>query len=524
MQPAEDAAPLARRTSMALFWNTFFFPVKTVIAIAVSIIVVRWLNIGGYALLALATSVLSTIGLYSDLGIERSLSKFIPEIELTYGRRGVKRFVLGVAGLKLGLLVLLVAALNLFEGYFSDLFRFGEEGWLLIPIISALLILGCISDITIQVLFSYFKQKITNLLDILAAVVNPFFTVLFVLLGWGAVGVLLALLITTVLSVIVSTVQAVRAARQAADRGREFGRADAQGLARRVFSYSGLVYFLNISVYFYDLPFVVFVLTFYRDLAAVALITLSYKFAKQFLRALVVPLTGVQTPLFARTYAEGRREAMKTAYNVLTKFLTFTLVPAGVGLAIMSGDLLQLLYMKDQPGAVLSQDTLATAVLACIILIALLFGESLISVALGVLLVYERNLAVIFSRLVALMAVPLLFVLVPALGIVGAALAMGLAPLLSRFVSLAFAWRELDLSFPLGFLVRVAGSTAAFAVVLVPLVWVLPTTYLTALALILLAVLIFYVSFKLQGGFDSSDKERVLAIGVPFGKAVVRFL
>lgn len=204
-----------------MLWNIVFLPIKTVLAVVVSVVLVRGLLRDGFDAYAIATSLLATIGLYSDLGIERALPRFVPEVERTYGRDGLRTFVFNLTAIKLGIL----AAISVGLWFFADSIIAGQklgtndQGHVLLAMIAALLILGAIYDICTQFLYSFFKQKITNLLDITVAVVKPVLTVLFVYLGWGVVGVMFALLLTTILSVGIALQQAWKASREAQATG-----------------------------------------------------------------------------------------------------------------------------------------------------------------------------------------------------------------------------------------------------------------------------------------------------------------
>src|SRR5262249_43137007 len=76
-----------------------------------SVVYYQYLSKEEVAVVFLLTSLATTIGLYADLGIERSLPRFLPEVEHHEGRAGVVRFMRRVMGLKL--LVLLVPLLGL---------------------------------------------------------------------------------------------------------------------------------------------------------------------------------------------------------------------------------------------------------------------------------------------------------------------------------------------------------------------------------------------------------------------------
>jgi O-antigen/teichoic acid export membrane protein len=256
----------------------------------------------------------------------------------------------------------------------------------------------------------------------------------------------------------------------------------------------------------------------------VAVISVAYNFTRQFLRALVVPLTGVQTPLFARLYAQGRIEGLKTAYATLTKFLILALVPAGVGLIVCSRNLLQIFYGQRNRDAVLTGLTMHEAVACTAILAFGLFGEALMSVVLNVLMVYEESRAVIIARLTALVSIPLLILLVPNLGVVGAAIAVAAAGLISRGTALGYGLRKLDLPFPGRFFVRVGVASILMGVVLLPFLALLDATILSTLVMVGLGALIFLAAFKVLGGIDQADKERFASLRLPFVNVALRYL
>lgn len=524
IQNGQKPKGLAQRASGAMFWNAAFLPVKTIVALAVSVVVVRVLHLENYAMLTVVTSLLSTLGTYSDFGIIRALPRFIPEVEVSQGHHAVRQLILVVVGIKTGIYVILIAVINVWSDYFIALFGLGSQGRLLLIFISILMMLGSFSDVTIQLLYTYFKQKITNILDLLNSLVNPVLTIAFVLAGWKVVGVLLALTITTVIAVALSSYRAFVALREERHTPRVAKPVDLRDLGKRFMSFSMLTYFMNISVYFYDLPFVILVLNANHDLVGVAMMALAFKLARQMLQMLVVPLTGVQTPLFARVYAEKREDALRTAYTTVTKFLIVSLIPAGVGLAIMSRNVLQLLYLQRHSQAVLTMSSLGETTVVAIILIFFLFGESVISVPLNILMVYEEYKAVIATRAVAFLAIPLLLTLSPMYGVIGAALAIGGARFLSRLLSMIYLTFSLKLPFPTAFFARVVACTLVFAAVLAPLSLKLGVGYVSTVGLILLGILIFAGMFKLLGGFDAADKERIVNLKVPMGRLIVRFL
>ena len=345
-------------------------------------------------------------------------------------------------------------------------------------------------------------------------------------------GAILALLLTTVLAVGLSLWQVWRLLKMIPDephrKAADVKRPSERSLRDRVMSFAGLNYLVNWSVYLYDRDFVVLFMYFVLspdDLKfPVAIISLAYKFTKEFLRALVVPLTGVQTPLFARLYAEGRIEGLRTAYATITKFLMLALLPAGVGLIVAGRNLLQVLYGQVGLDAVLNPLTISATVACTVILAIGLFGEAMISVALNVLVVYEDYRAVVGARLFSLVSIPLLALLVPQYGAVGAAIAVSVAGLGSRLVALVYALRRLQLPFPTRFFTRVGTASLVMGFAILPILAFLPPNWPSTILMVAAGVAVFLVAFKGLGGIEQEDKERFRSLRLPFMNLALRFL
>src|SRR5215212_7497702 len=112
-----NSQPLIERAGRAVFWNAAFFPLKALIGFASSIVLVRLLRTDGFYYYNVAMALLATLGLFSDLGIERTLPRFYPEVEMSLGRSGVIRLLTWVSLVKVTVLAVLVGALLVSPGF-----------------------------------------------------------------------------------------------------------------------------------------------------------------------------------------------------------------------------------------------------------------------------------------------------------------------------------------------------------------------------------------------------------------------
>ena len=151
---SRDTKPLVERAGLAAFWNAAFFPLKTLVALAASIIAIRLLRTEGWALYLIVTSLLNGFGLIVTWA-RAGLASLLPrgrdalwqrDLALSLGER-IKGAVL------LGLLLALAVAPD--SGYHNS--NWASKGVLLM-MIGVLLVLGAVSDISIQLLYTHFAE------------------------------------------------------------------------------------------------------------------------------------------------------------------------------------------------------------------------------------------------------------------------------------------------------------------------------------------------------------------------------
>lgn len=504
---APGSSSLTHRVSSAMLWNGALFPVKFLIALGSGVILVRVLNKHDYAQYSLILYTAALIGAWVDLGMERSVSRFTPEIEASAGRKGLEKFFVILFGVKLLIIAPVVLAFAAAPEFFVRVLALGDGGTVLLWGIALLVILGAISDAFIQFLYTHFKQIATNLLDIVASLVQPLMVVGLAVAGTGVVGVVTAMVLA---SGLLDVLSAWRAHAVVSQIPLKVG-ALPHRLWRRFAHVSALNFVITATVSLGEPAFAALALTGSRQLTAVAVLAVGYRFVQYFLRFLVAPLTGIQTPLFTRLYNENKMDAVREAYATLTKFFIFTLVPCGAAMILLAPRLIPFLFTQtyDESAAV------------AVVLVVFLFGETITSIPQSMLIVFEDSRAVLWTRLVALLSVPLLLLLVPPFGAVGAALSIGLPRFLSRAYATGYTARHFSIRFPFAFFGRVSLAAVLAALPLFAArdwQW-----WWTALAAALFAFL-FMVLFKLFGGFEPQEKERLKTLQLPYRDVILKWL
>lgn len=515
---AKPRATLAERVTNAMFWNSVLLPVKTALAFGSSVVVVRSLTQTDYAIFGLVIAMLTTIATYSDLGIENSLQKFLPEIEHRFGRDGIIRFMGGLLVFKFALLAAVFVGMYVYWEGLVAYFQLGAGASAYFLAIALLLIFGILSDFGLQFLLTYFHQKATNSMDIVFSIVQPILVVLFVWLGWGVPGVLYARLLATCVYVLLGAFF-VRGLLKDLPSVSQL-KSNWKSVTKRFVRVSAVTYFSDLISYFSDLSFVLFVLKLYGDLTGVALFRLAFAtLLTQIRQFLVSSLSGVPYPMFARFYVQKEFGKLQEAYASLSRFMALILIPSAAGLCLLAPNLIRLVF----------QSRYEAAASITIILVITLFGESLFHPAQIVLLAFEENSIFVSARLITLLCIPLLFLYIPAFGADGAALAIGLPRLLSRLCAIVAVQRKFKLSFPSQFFWKVSLATLIMVGVMVLALGlerphdVAETTIRTALAFVLGSAT-FLIGFKRLGSIDGADRERLATLRIPFKRFVLGWL
>ena len=554
---------LSGQVLAATAWNTLLLPARFLVALIASVVYYRVLGLEQVGLLFLITSLAATLGFNADLGIERTLPRFLLEVEQRSGRDGVRLLIRRVIRAKLLILAVFALALVALQrplcGYVASRERAAastleaqaaaadpagagqaqlqdraqakrrlagqveSQGPLFVAVVCALLLFGALYDVYMKVLTAYFKQRAWNLIGIVVTLLQPVLVTSFILAGWGVTGVLLAIVVTPAIAVLLAWVQAHRAM---AELPREATRTRLEpGLRRRFARYAGVTYLTQLTTWFSDVEFVVFLAAALLGLEQVALLGFACKFARDCANYLWTPFSGVTTPVLTRIQQREDPAALREAHASLTRMVWLLIVPAGSGLLLMSPWLVALLYPKYES---------ATS-LTLVFLVATL-TEALLSVSQATLMVTERYAPLLASRLIALSSLPLAYFLLPALGAMGVAFGIGIARFSAAVLTFALARSALGLWLPAAFAARVALASGFFAAILTPLLLALgpapspagPRATLIALLPLLgiagLGAALYWLGLRWLGGLDDADRRRLSELRVPLAWVLHRCL
>ncbi|RRR65419.1 MAG: hypothetical protein EI684_23175 [Candidatus Viridilinea halotolerans] len=538
---------LATQVSKAVVWNTLFVPLRLLAEVLATLVKLNQLSLASFGLLAIVSGASKVLGTGVDLGTTRALPKYIPETNRSGGALATLRLLQLILAAKVFLLLLVAGGLAIFQPSFLAYLRgliTGDQrlddasqgvllefvahyGWFLAVTIVALLFLGICYNMLMAYLSSFFKQRAWNSIDLAAKLLPQVLIVAAILAGWDILGVLGAMILAPTIAVVLASWQVLRLRRELqADAVAPVVamplRAWRHWLPQGFIRYSAVSFLMTATDMIASVNFALFLA---GDLGDVAVIWAGSSLVAMALGYLYTPMVGVQVPLFARV-RQGEGGTLNGAYQSLVRLQLLLLVPGGVGLMLLAEPAL----------LVISPQYLVAAPIVWV-LVPCLFVECLLTTAHNALIVYERLSAIIASRLITLAVVlPLAWLLPPVVGLVGVALAFGLARVGSGLWVTASGMRLLELRWPWRFTLRVCGATVAMGLLILATRGLLPPLPTEAnlgerlieagwlLGLAGVGAVAFFATLRLLGGLDPQDRAQLERMKLPLKRWIMKLL
>jgi O-antigen/teichoic acid export membrane protein len=478
--------PLSTQVSRAVVWNTIFVPLRLLAEVLATLVKLNLLSQAGYGLLALIGGANNGLGTAVDMGTQRALPKYIPEVNRSGGPAAVLRFLTAIFAAQMGLLLVIGIGLSsLFrEGYLNRLRDsimqdpslaaldrsqllglLNGYGWLVIGAILALLFLGVCYDMLMAYLNSFFKQRAWNSITLVAGLLPQLLSVAAIVLladEWDILGVLGATVLAPTIAVALAGWQVLRlwregvgqatVASEPASRRTVVTRAD-RLVAQR--APAGIPTLLGGLV-----PHDGDRLHRQRELRDLP--------GRRHQRCSVAGgrrgtgPDGVELPLHAD--GRGAGAALHPRAPGRGRDTQRGLPVAGATAVIVAHTRRDRLDVAGRTGLLVISPQYLNAAPVVWALVPCLFAECLLTTAHNALIVYERLPIIVISRLLTLAVVaPLAWLLPGWLGLLGVALAFGLARVAAGAWATASGARLLGLGWPWRFTLRVSLATIAMA-------------------------------------------------------------
>ena len=494
-RPRSSPVSLVGQVSRAALWNTVLSPVLGVLNIAFAVLIRRRFGLfsGVYDVLLGLTA---TLVQYSGVGIGTALLKFLPEVSGTLGG-SLRRFLRDAVLVRMFLLSLVLVPLNLFVEPVVQALELGPSGRLYVGLVSGLALARALLELMLRTLNAFFAQMWSNLITVLQAVLELAVAGTMLALGYQMGGVIASLLAAGAVAAffgVGSTLRQLAHLETARDTDRPglpaSGPSDLwfSGEGRRFFRFSFVTYVFGLSGYFTGMGFVAPALAVVLSTEEVALFATAYKLSFTTVGLVVASFRGIYRPLFARVRVRNDRAQLQRTFAVVSKAQLVVLLPAGLGLTVMAGDYIPLLFGAE----------FTPAVPLVWLMAGFMYATTAFNLSGIVLSLDEQYRAMAWVRAPMLLAVPLFLFASVQGGILPASIVFGAMGLLTELLSYAFCHRLYGFRFPWRFAARVGLVSVIMAAVLAVARTMWTTSLVEAVTLTVAGAAVFFVGLRLN--------------------------
>lgn len=485
---------LIQQTGRAAFWNAVLFPLKALLGLAFTVIVARRFELDA-GIYNAAMGVVTSIVMFTTLGIPTSLTKFLPEIQASSGAAAVVVFLRRVAAYRLALAAAVLVPLNLFATPLAGWLDLGAEGVFMLRVASVLVVTRAVFELCIRSLNSFFGQLRSNLLDLLQGSLELVLAFAAVIAGWSIGGVFAVVVLAAVIAAVVGIRVVLRTLGEldADARGSAFApsdppatRAAVDAERSRFVGFALFTYLFELSIYFSDKSFANPALAVVLGTDEVAIFSYGFNLAFMSVGLMVASFRGVYRPMFAHLRARKDPRQLQRAFVGVSKAQLAVLWPAGVGLFVLAPDYIPLLY----------ESAFAPAIPITQTFVVFLYAHTAFNLGIIWLSIDERYRVVLYTQSILIVAAPLFVIVAATGGLIAAAIVFGGARLLVSLVGYAICRRDYDFRFPWGFAARAGGVALVMGATLALLRRVLPHSLPVAVGLTVLGGVIYLVGLR----------------------------
>ena len=471
-----------------------------------SIIVGMFINQGEYGLYTIALVPATTFLLFQDWGVDSALTKYCANYRAEKREGELKNIIVSgltfkvITGLVLTMLSLLTA--NFFA---TTIFNNPESGFL-ITLVSITIFFNTIYGTTLSIFVGFERMELNTVTMIVAATVQGLLSPLLVYLGFGALGAVVGFTTAMFATGVTAVVLLYFGIFRKLPKGTMIKMKTFQTL-KPLLSY-GIPLSIG-AIIGGVLPQVIqFLMASSADIALIGNYRIALNFAI-FLTFFSLPITTVLFPAFSKLDPTKDKQLLKTVFSSSVKYSSLFIVPTTLALMILSTPLINTIFGDKWLSAPFFL-TLGVIAGLFVLLGSLSFSKLLIATG-------ETKMMMKLNILVICIGVPIAFLLIPPLGILGVIIVGSISGVPSLFIGLYWTWKHYETKADFRYSARIllaatiAGiSSYLFLNMFVAVAWIM----LTVGALLYLVV--YIVCISLVGAINQMDIDnfRVMFSGL----------
>ncbi len=489
--------------SLQLFLGTSS---STIIKAVGAIILGLFILEGDYGLYVVALIPAATLGLAQDWGIGSALTRYCAKYRATNELTEQRKVI--IAGLLFGFttgLVLTIVSL-LLANFFAVTVYNKPASAFLITLASVTLLSGAISSAVASVFTGFEQMKLNSYLAVINAVVYSLLTPLLVFFGYGATGAIIGFTSASVVQGVISVLFLYFFV----FRKLPIFKTTTSDIVKTLKSMLSYGVPLGVGTIISNLgsPVFSFLMASYVSDVMIG----NYKIATNFtilLSFLTVPINTVLFPAFSKLDPQKDRGLLKIVYASSVKYTNLLLVPAVMAMVVLAAPLIGTLYGNKWLDA---PPFLALSVVFYLLSLLGLRSMGSLLYAMG-----ETKLLMEQSALSLILGIPVAFLLVPSLGIIGMIIGLPIAALPSTFIGIYLVWKHYGVKPDFGASAKILlASFLAAGIVYLLFTFFNAASWVLLIAGAILFLVVYLITAPLVGAINQEDVNnlRVMLSGL----------
>jgi O-antigen/teichoic acid export membrane protein len=476
--------------------------VSTVILAIETIILGIFLTESEYGLYAVAFIPIATILLFQDWGISSALTKYCAQCKAKGDKAYLRKIIKVGVGFELATGILLAITSYLMANFLASTVFGKPEASSLIAIISTTVLSGPLL-VTAQAIFVGFERmKLSSVTMICQAVFICVLAPLLVLMGYGALGAVLGYAFAMALAAAVALIILYFAEFRKLSGDPNSKPATSEDL--KTLLRFGVPLAISTMIGSMLAQFTSFIMASAVDLEMIG----NYRIATNFvvlLTFVTVPIATVLFPTFSKIDPRNETSLLKTIFDSSVKYTILFLIPATMGLMVLSGPIVGTLYGDKWSYAPLFLTLYPITNLWAI--------SGLISVNNVLTAFGETKLLMKISMLGASIGIPLAFLLIPQFGIIGLIAVSLTAGVPGMLIKLRWTWKRYGIKANFQVSARIFLASAISATLTYIVLNLLGSIYWIELVVGAMVFLISYlVAAPLLGAVTETDVNNLRAM------------
>ena len=426
---------------------------SSVIMAVGTIVLARLLSPAEYGLYSIVLIPSLMINLFRDWGVNSAMTKYVAHSRTAEKEEDIHDIISAglifeiSTGLALSLLSVFLA------GFIASTIFHRPEIAPLISIVSITIFSGSLLTAAQSSFVGFERMEFQSLTLIFQAVIKSVLAPLLVLLGFGALGAVLGYTLSFLVAGIIGSAILYLLLFRNLKRGK-INRLKTSKTLKNMLHYGVPLSISSITVGFL-VQFYGFMMAFYCSDVMIGNFHAATNFAV-LLTFFTVPISTVLFPAFAKLDPQNEPQLLKTVFTSSVKYTAMFLVPATAAVIVLSRPMVSTLFGE--------QYVYAPFFLTLYVISNLLSGLGNISRGIFLTGLGETKTLMKLSLLTLLIGLPLAFLLIPNLGIVGVILGTLFAGIPSMFLGLLWIWKHYKVTVDWGSSVRIfVASTVAAA-------------------------------------------------------------